>query len=327
MIAAMSTQLHLFLLLATSFALIDALPAIFQVPPSAWTNLNKTISGNLHTGTPEFLPCFTSYDNGTTTRLNTPNLSACIKASQGRTDGPTIASYFGGYEVPNWGQCMANNTACSISAISPLSLQALVQTCYQGSVPSYYIDSADSAHMYAGTKFASKWKIPLVVKNTGHDHRGRSSAPYSLAIWTHNIQPQIVFSDNFKPAGCSKSTGFTTMTYGAGHMFGQLYDAAQEKGYMLAGGAALSVGASGGWLMGGGHGVVGPNYDLGVDNVMEMTALLPNGSVVTTNRCQNQDLFFALRGGGGGTFGIVLSTTSHVYREVPMQVGVCSLFW
>lgn len=82
----------------------------------------------------------------------------------------------------------------------------------------------------------------------------------------------------------------------------------------------MSVGASGGWLQGGGHGVLGPTYGLGVDNVVQMTALLPNGSVITANRCQNQDLFFAFRGGGGGTFGIVLSTTSHVYPEIPMQV-------
>ena len=74
--------------------------------------------------------------------------------------------------------------------------------------------------------------------------------------------------------------------------------------------------------MGGGHGVLSPNYGLGVDNVIEMTALLPNGTVATASRCQNQDLFFALRGGGGGTFGILLSTTSRVYPEVAMQVSL-----
>lgn len=315
--AAFSALLAALLL---TIQLVEAVPAILRVPQSAWIELNKTINGNLHLGKPEFLPCFTSYDDGQNTRLTTPNLSSCRTAASGKTDGPSIASYFGGYEVPNWSQCQANNTGCSISALLPLEAAALAQTCHQGSVPSYYIDSANPKHMHAGMIFAKKYGLPLVIKNTGHDHRGRSSAPFSLAIWTHNIQPEITFSDDFLPSGCSKSTGFETMTYGAGHEFGQLYDAAHAKGYMLSGGAALSVGAAGGWLQGGGHGVLAPNYGLGVDNVVELNALLPNGSVVAANRCKNQDVFFAMRGGGGGTFGILLNVTSHVYPEVPMQV-------
>lgn len=182
--------LHVVLLLTASVCTYGK-PAIFQVPQSAWTSLNQTVRGNLYAGTPEFLPCFTTYDNGNSTTVNNPDLSACGTAQKGRADGPTISSYFGGYEFPNWGQCQADGSSCSVSAISPLTVQTLVQTCHQGSVPNYYIDSSNPAHMQAGITFAKKYAIPLVIKNTGHDHRGRSSAPFSLAVWyelEHSVQ-------------------------------------------------------------------------------------------------------------------------------------------
>lgn len=92
----------------------------------------------------------------------------------------------------------------------------------------------------------------------------------------------------------------------------------------ITGGASVSVGASDGYVTGGGHGALTNVYGLAVDNVLQMKVLIANGTFLAANRCQNQDLFFAMRGGGGGTFGIVLNTTSRIYREVPMQVCISS---
>lgn len=87
------------------------------------------------------------------------------------------------------------------------------------------------------------------------------------------------------------------------------------------GGACPTVGASGGYITGGGHSLLGPVHGLGVDNVMQMKAVLPNGTYVTASRCQNQDIFFALRGGGGASLGVVTETTARVFPEVPLQVS------
>lgn len=57
---------------------------------------------------------------------------------------------------------------------------------------------------------------------------------------------------------------------------------------------------------------------MGADNVMEATVVTPNGDLVTADECQNKDLFWAIRGGGGGTFGVILSLTVNTY---PMQIG------
>jgi len=59
-------------------------------------------------------------------------------------------------------------------------------------------------------------------------------------------------------------------------------------------------------------------FILGVDNVLEFTLVLSNGTLVTTNAHQYTDLFWALRGGGGGTYGVVLSATYQTHSKFPL---------
>lgn len=57
-----------------------------------------------------------------------------------------------------------------------------------------------------------------------------------------------------------------------------------------------------------------------------MKIVLPNGTFVTANRCMNEDIFFALRGGGGGTFGVVTETTAKLHKDRPFTVSLIDLF-
>lgn len=50
---------------------------------------------------------------------------------------------------------------------------------------------------------------------------------------------------------------------------------------------------------------------MGADNTLEAILVTPNGTLLTANQCQNLDIYWAIRGGGGGTFCIVLSLTSQ----------------
>ncbi len=63
----------------------------------------------------------------------------------------------------------------------------------------------------------------------------------------------------------------------------------------------------------GGHGPLSSSYGLAVDNVLEIRIVTPDGELCTVNPCLNPDLFWALRGGGGGTFGVVTSVTMKAY--------------
>jgi hypothetical protein len=62
-------------------------------------------------------------------------------------------------------------------------------------------------------------------------------------------------------------------------------------------------------MQGGGHGPASRDFGLGADQVLEATVVLADGSIVSADPCKDQDLFFAIRGGGGGTYGVVVSTT------------------
>lgn len=92
-----------------------------------------------------------------------------------------------------------------------------------------------------------------------------------------------------------------------------------------------------GWFTSGGHGPLSSDYGMGADNVLEATVLTPTGEIVTTNACHHPDLFFAVRGGGGSTYGIVLTvvmrahptpqTTHHTFMMTSKSGKLSAKFW
>ena len=75
-------------------------------------------------------------------------------------------------------------------------------------------------------------------------------------------------------------------------------------------------------MQGGGHGPATHDFGLGADQLLEAQLVLASGKVVTVNECENPDLFFAIRGGGPSTFGIVVSAVikAHPTSSVAAQV-------
>jgi len=140
----------------------------------------------------------------------------------------------------------------------------------------------------------------------------RSSAPNSLSIWTRNIQ-EITFHNAFQPTGCSSAIETTALTAGAGQVMSELFSAADAKGLTIIGGAAEGVGI-GGYLTGAGHSALSVSHGMAADNVLEVTLVTPSGEIIRANECQNTDYFYAFRGGGGSTFGVLLSAT---IRTIP----------
>jgi hypothetical protein len=84
------------------------------------------------------------------------------------------------------------------------------------------------------------------------------------------------------------------------------------------------VGVSG-WATGGGHGVLTGAYGMGADNIIEANIVIPEGKVLTANECQNKDLFWAIRGGGGGTFGVILSLTVNVFPMPSLSTATVTM--
>jgi len=202
--------------------------------------------------------------------------------------------------------------ACYVNA-------TITGVCEQGSVPIIGVDVRTVEDIQAAVNFAVKQNLKLVVKNTGHDFLGRSTAPGSFVVWTHNMK-NITYNSAFVPEGATVNETYEAVTLGAGVQWNEAYAAVNNYGRIMVGGIGGSIGSSGGWLAGGGHSVLSPSYGLGVDNAIEISFVLSTGEFLTANSHQNQDLFWALRGGGGSTYGIVTSVTYRTYPSVPVQL-------
>jgi len=185
------------------------------------------------------------------------------------------------------------------------------------STPSdYAIVVRKDSDIVAGVDFAREHNVRLVVKGTGHDYYGRSSGPRnSLLIWTHHLRGISVhkeFVPGGAPSGTKPVTAVTTM---AGNRWLEAYKAASAEGLYIQGGGCTSVGACGGFALGGGFGSFSKRFGSGAAGVLELRVVLANGSVITANKHQHSDLFWALRGGGGGTFGVVTHMTLLAHPE------------
>lgn len=108
---------------------------------------------------------------------------------------------------------------------------------------------------------------------------------------------------------------------GAGMGVGESYMAVHDKGYRIVGGECGTVGVAGGYSQGGGHSVLASRNGLGSDQVLEWEVVTPRGELLTATPDQNKDLYWALSGGGGGTYGIVLSATVKIYPDGPFAGG------
>lgn len=78
-------------------------------------------------------------------------------------------------------------------------------------------------------------------------------------------------------------------------------------------------------MQGGGHGPAVHDFGLGADQVLEAQVVIANGQIITVSPCQHPDIFFAVRGGGGGTYGVVVSTTVKAYPTSNMAAQQLSL--
>ncbi|KAF8207438.1 hypothetical protein K438DRAFT_1962362 [Mycena galopus ATCC 62051] len=170
--------------------------------------------------------------------------------------------------------------------------------------------AADVRHAFA---FANS------TKNTGHDFIGRSALRTSSALWTHNLN-SMSYNPAFIPECGKPNVNYTAIILGAGAQWYDVYKFADEHNVTVVGGYHPTVGTSGGWLIGAGYSVPTPTLGLGVDRVLQFKIVTPDGVYRTANACQNTDLFWALRGGGGGTFGGVLESTVLATPQLTLQV-------
>ncbi|KAF9163728.1 hypothetical protein DFQ26_002211 [Actinomortierella ambigua] len=196
--------------------------------------------------------------------------------------------------------------------------------CEQGAVPLYTVNATSVDDVVATVKFASKNNLPFVVKNTGHDYLGRSMGIYSLSLWTHFMK-SISHNDAFIPVGAPANTkAEAAMILGPGVVWEEAYNYANQHNRLVVGGHHPTVGTSGGFCQSGGHGPLSPLHGLCVDNVLQYKVVIANGTVLDANAYQNQDLFWALRG-GGPSYGVVVEAVYRTHPPASFQVALWNI--
>ena len=133
-------------------------------------------------------------------------------------------------------------------------------------------------------------------RNTGHDFLGRSAGWGSLSIWVHYMK-NIEYLDNYN---IGQYNGPAARISAGSEAF-EAYNAMVGYNFTMVVTGAPTVSVIGGWSAGGGHSSLASLYGLGSDQLLSINLVTAEGRFITADVNQNQDLFFALRGGGGGT--------------------------
>ncbi|KAH7191742.1 uncharacterized protein B0J16DRAFT_393718 [Fusarium flagelliforme] len=188
------------------------------------------------------------------------------------------------------------------------------QGCSNGVLPTYVVNATATDHVVAALEFAAEHNIRLAIKNTGHAGNGR--------IWTHNMK-SIELREDFNltcPNAEDAPSPRMAATVGAGVQDGEMFEALAAQNALAVGGTSGDVGVVG-WATGGGHGFATGKYGQGADNILEAEIVTPAGKILIANQCQNQDLYWAIRGGGGGTFGVITKLTLKAYSAPRLVIG------
>jgi FAD/FMN-containing dehydrogenase len=188
------------------------------------------------------------------------------------------------------------------------------------SQPSVYAVAArDAADIAAAVNFARTHKLRLVVKGGGHSYKGASNAPDSLLVWTRAMNA-VSLIDAFVPQGGRQEDAQPAVSVGAGAMWIDAYTAVTTKaGRYVQGGGCTTVGVAG-LVQGGGFGNFSKRYGTAAASLLEAEIVTADGQVRIANAHQNPDLFWAIKGGGGGTFGVVTRLTLRTH-ELPDYFG------
>ncbi|PBK71142.1 FAD-binding domain-containing protein [Armillaria solidipes] len=262
-----------------------------------WNSLNSSVSGRLVKAVPSAQFC-NMHGGCTDAEWTSASFRADIPGAMNQVNWEQD------YESIPPSMCLRNSTDCG-----------------QGNVPLYAILAESVEDVQIGVAFSSAHNLRLAVKASGHDYLGRSTAQNSLLISTHKFQ-NITFAENFTVSG---HNGGSAVTVGSGVPLNTLYQAAKEQGKILVGAVAATVVAAGGYIQGGGHSALSPLLGLAADNVLEFEVVTADSTYLKVNEEEHADLFWALRGGGAGSWGVVVSATFRTFPTFNATISLVSM--
>ncbi|KAL5042380.1 hypothetical protein BDW71DRAFT_211226 [Aspergillus fruticulosus] len=264
-----------------------------------WNALNASVAGNLVKSTPVASSCY--HGNP-------------FNASTNCTDVTANWSYAAYHAA--WPESIDYSIFTNHSCLPP-GVEGYVRDrgCKIGALPAYIVNATTEEQIEVAMKWANNRDIRIVVKGTGHDMSGRSTGAYALSIWTHNLN-HFRHDPAWRIPGTNSTADVAIL--GSGNNWGSAYTAIHEINRTLVGGEDATVGL-GGLIQNGGHGLLSNTHGLASDSLYQVTIITPDGRRLIANDVQNKDLFWAVRGAGGGQFGVV---TEFVLATHPVPDNV-----
>ncbi|MEP6262693.1 MAG: FAD-binding oxidoreductase [Gillisia sp.] len=161
----------------------------------------------------------------------------------------------------------------------------------------------NSSEVQDAITFARENKVELAVRGGGHDYAGNSVCDEGLVIDLSKMNKVEVDPDA------------KTADVQGGATIGQLDEATQKYSLAIPTGTVSSIGI-GGLTLGGGSGYLSRKFGLTLDSLISAEIVTADGKIVIASESENEDLFWAIRG-GGGNFGIVTSFKFRLHEVGP----------
>ncbi|KAF2841763.1 FAD-binding domain-containing protein [Patellaria atrata CBS 101060] len=262
----------------------------------AWSQLDRQVDGRLIAAFPLAHVCHDP----------TYSETACTRLQQGWGFPDTM--------VPQPAEFMATwfqNQSCT--PFTPKSTP-----CNLGNHVSYSVNVSSVQDVAKGLAFAQRHRIRVVIKNSGHDFYGKSTGKGGLGLWVHHLKHKQII-----PRYRTSYYQGPAIKIGAGVSGGEASAFASQRGYRIVTGSCPTVKTAGGYSQGGGHSYLTGLYGFGADNVLEWEVVTASGDHVVASPVKNRELYWALSGGGGGSYGVVVSMTARIFPDG--QIAIASM--
>jgi FAD/FMN-containing dehydrogenase len=230
-------------------------------------------------------------------------LAAGVVFGSGRAGGEPIASGWDGLSQAIGGQVIQPNSGPQFA-----TAKQVFNTNFNGMTPAAVVTVTSPADVQKAMAFATANHLKVAPRSGGHSYVGASTANGTMVLDLRQLPGGI----NYDAA-----TGFVTVTPAT-----SLYAVHQVlagAGRGIPTGTCPSVGTAG-HALGGGLGAHSRHAGLMCDALRSATVVLPGGQAVTASPSSQPDLFWALRGGGGGNFGVTTSLTFATFPTGDVDV-------
>jgi hypothetical protein len=181
-------------------------------------------------------------------------------------------------------------------------------TNFNSSTPAAIVTPTSVADVQKAVAFAAAHNLKIAPRSGGHSYIGASTANNALVFDLRQLPGDINYD---AASGRVTATPATSLW--------DLHRTLAAAGRGIPTGICPTVGAAG-HALGGGLGAQSRHAGLLSDALTSATVVLPSGQAVTASSTENPDLFWALRGGGGGNFGVTTSLTFATFPTWDVDV-------